>query len=278
MEVESGVSSEDILNLPAPESGVVRLPYGKSKFQFGDLRLPAAGEYTLQPVVIAVHGGYYRARYGLEYLGHVAAALTAVGFATWNIEYRRLGYRGGGWPGTFADVAAAADYLNALAAVYPLDLTRVVAIGHSAGGHLACWLAARHRISAQQPLHSDRPMPIGGAVALAGVLDLRRAWELRLSHGIVRRLLGGTPEQVPERYDAASPLSLLPLGVPQILVHGTADSSVPFEISERYAAAALEKGDEVQLVALPGAGHFEIVDPRTPEWQSVLQSVRKVAK
>lgn len=271
------MSSEDILELPAPEAGVTRLPYGKSKFQFGDLRLPRSGGYSLHPVVIAVHGGYYRARYGLGYLGHVAAALTAAGFATWNIEYRRLGYRGGGWPGTFSDVAAAADHLEALAAVYPLDLSQVVAIGHSAGGQLACWLAGRHRISAQQPLHSERPLPIRGVVSLAGVLDLRRAWDLHLSHGIVRRLLGGTPEQVPERYDIASPLALLPLGVPQILIHGTEDTSVPFEISERYAAAARAKGDQVQLLALPGAGHFELVDPRTPEWQSVLQSVRKVA-
>jgi acetyl esterase/lipase len=270
------MTSEDILELPTPEAGMIRLHYGKSKFQFGDLRLPEAGN-SLHPVVVAVHGGYYRARYGLGYLGHVADALTAAGFATWNIEYRRLGYRGGGWPGTFLDVAAAADHVQALAAVYPLDLSRVVAIGHSAGGHLACWLAARHRISAGQPLHAQHPMPIGGVVALAGVLDLRRAWELRLSHGIVRRLLGGTPEQVPERYDVASPLCLLPLGMPQILIHGTADSSVPFEISERYADAAREKGEDIQLIALPGTGHFEPVDPRTPEWQSVLQSVRKVA-
>ena len=270
------MSSEDILELPAPEAGVIRLPYGTSKYQFADLRLPAAGD-GLHPVVIAVHGGYYRARYGLSYLGHAAAALTAAGFVTWNIEYRRLGYRGGGWPGTFLDVAAAADYLETLAASYPLDLSRVVTVGHSAGGHLACWLAGRHRIPAGQPLHAKRPMPVSGVVALAGVLDLRRAWELRLSHGIVRRLLGGTPEQVPERYDSASPLALLPLGVPQILIHGTQDDSVPFEISERYAEAAREQGDEVQLIALPGAGHFELVDPRTPEWQSVMQSVRKVA-
>jgi acetyl esterase/lipase len=281
----AAATSEDILSLLAPREGLEAHSYGAGKYQFGELRLPTNSPSQRDeavagrgyPVVIGIHGGYYRARYGLDYFGHVCAALTDAGFATWNIEYRRLGYRGGGWPGTFHDVAAAADYLRTLAASgYPLDLGQVIAVGHSAGGHLAAWVAGRRRIAQDSPLYCRDPLPIAAVISLAGVLDLRRAWELRLSRGIVGRLLGGTPEQVPERYDSASPLALLPLGVPRTtLVHGTRDTSVPYELSRRYAEAAVKSGDAAQLVTLEDTGHFEIVDPRTPAWQSVLRSVQQ---
>jgi len=286
----AAASSEDILSLPAPRQGLEIHSYGAGKYQFGELRLPgtdepeggdgavaARGRRQSYPVVIGIHGGYYRARYGLDYFGHVCAALAEVGFATWNIEYRRLGNWGGGWPGTFDDVAAATDYLRTLTANgYPLDLGRVIAMGHSAGGHLAAWVAGRRRIAKGSQLYSQDPLPITAVISLAGVLDLRRAWELRLSRGVVGRLLGGSPEQVPERYDSASPLALLPLGVPRTtLVHGTRDTSVPYEISRRYIEAAVASGDAAELVTLPEIDHFEIVDPRTQAWQSVLRSARQ---
>jgi acetyl esterase/lipase len=223
--------------------------------------------------VVVIHGGFWRNRYGLEYIGHVSAALTAPGAATWNVEYRRIGDPGGGWPGTFHDIGAAVDYVRELAPRYNLDLARVVAIGHSAGGHLACWAAGRHRIPAGDPLHSVSPLPLVGAVSLAGVLDLRRAWELRLSDTVVETFLGGSPEQVPERYRTGSPIELLPLGVRQALVHGTEDENVPFEIGERYHAAAVTHGDDAILVTLRGAGHFEVVDPRSAEWPRVLEAI-----
>src|SRR5579864_48582 len=139
----------EILDLPAPPADV-RLPYGTDQFQFGDLRLPqSAGPH---PVAIVVHGGFWRAQYGLEYAGHLCAALAHAGIATWNLEYRRIGNPGGAWPNTFLDVAQGADYLRVLAEKYPLDLKRVITAGHSAGGHLAVWLAARHRIPAGDPL------------------------------------------------------------------------------------------------------------------------------
>ena len=271
-------SSEAILSTPPPEADI-RLHYGTGRFQFGDLRLPpeseSGGPY---PVVIGVHGGYYRAKYGLTYFGHACSALTTVGMATWNIEYRRLGYPGGGWPGTFQDVAAAADYLRPLSEKYPLDLTRVVALGHSAGGHLACWLAARSRIGKGSQIYTGDPLPLSAAVSLAGVLDLRRAVELGLSRGVVKRLLGGAPAQVPSRYHEASPSELLPLGVPQILIHGTADTSVPYEMSRDYAAAARAGGDSVELVTLPDCGHFAIVDPLASEWNVVRESVLRAIR
>ena len=269
--------SEEILSMPAPETGVIRLAYGGNRYQFGDLRLPTTSADALYPVVIGVHGGYYRARYGLSYFGHLMTALTAAGFATWNIEYRRLGIRGGGWPGTFQDVGAAADHLRTLAATYPIDLRRLVAVGHSAGGHLAAWLAARPKLTAENPLYAAQAIPVAGLVCLAGVLDLRRAYALGLSHGIVRRLMGGTPEQYPERYAAASPMDLLPLGVPEILIHGTEDSSVPYDFSASYQETARARGDNAELVTQQGSGHFEMVDPRSNEWRDVLHAVEKEA-
>jgi pimeloyl-ACP methyl ester carboxylesterase len=174
------------------------------------------------------------------------------------------------------DVGAAADFARTLAQTYPLDLDRVIAAGHSAGGQLAAWLAGRHRIAPQIPLHTADPIQLRGVVALAGVLDLRQAWDLRLSGRVVQQFLGGTPEDCPERYAAASPAELLPLGVRQILIHGTADANVPYAISKDYYERARALGDDVALMTLEGAGHFEPVDPETPQWPVVVEAVRSL--
>jgi acetyl esterase/lipase len=246
----------DILQL-SPPTADARLPYGSDPLQFGDLRLPKTeGRH---PLVIVIHGGFWRSAYHLDHIGHLCAALTAAGLATWNLEYRRIGDNGGGWPGTFEDVLRGADYVAALAEKYPIDAKRTIAVGHSAGGHLALLLAKRQRVR--------------GVVSLAGVADLRRAWELGLSNNVVVSFLGGAPQEVPDRYQEASPLELLPLGVPQQLVHGVRDDVVPFEISENYVKAAKAAGDDARLVALPEAGHFELIDPRSAEWPQVHQTV-----
>jgi len=254
-----------------------RIPYGEEAQQFGDLRLPAGPATEPYPVVIVIHGGYWRARFDLGYFGAACGALAGAGLATWNIEYRRIGDPGGGWPGTFMDVAAATDALRPFAARYPLDLSRTLTLGHSAGGHLALWLAARPRLSAGAALWQADPLPIHGAVALAGVADLRRAWELRLSDHVTDTLMGGDPAQFPDRYASGSPYDLLPLGVPQVLFHGTSDINVPYEISERYVARAQALGDDARLVTQEGAGHFEPVDPSTAEWQAVQQALLALA-
>ncbi|HEV2239278.1 MAG TPA: alpha/beta fold hydrolase [Ktedonobacterales bacterium] len=255
-----------------PRSGepaqIAVLAYGPLPQQFGELRLPAGpGPH---PALVMVHGGFWRARYGLDYFGDICEALAAAGVATWNIEYRRLGDPGGGWPGTLLDVAAAVDHTRTLAARYPLDLARTGALGHSAGGHLALWAAGRARIHAASPLRAEDPLRLRCAVALAGVSDLRRAWELRLSNNVTEEFLGGTPTEVPERYAAASPAELLPLGVTQLLLHGTEDDSVPYDMSMRYLAAAGAAGDGATLMTLAGKGHFEMVDPATAAWRTVL--------
>jgi acetyl esterase/lipase len=265
----------EILDMPAPPADA-RLHYGPDPLQFGDLRLPqGAGPH---PVAIVLHGGFWRARYTLEYAGHLCAALTRAGFATWNLEYRRIGNPGGGWPATFLDAALGADYLRTLAKKYPLDLKNVISLGHSAGGHLALWLAARHRIPPGDTLASADPIALRGAVPLAGVVDLRRGWELRLSDGAVGELMGGPPDKLPQRYHAGSPIELVPLGVRVRLLHGTEDSVVPIEISNGYQKAASRAGDDARLVVLPGADHFAAVDPRSEHWLIVEKTVKDMVR
>jgi acetyl esterase/lipase len=260
----------EILDLPAPAADA-RLHYGPDAFQFGDLRVPEGpGPH---PVAIVIHGGFWRARYGLEYMGHMCEALKRAGIATWNVEYRRIGNPGGGWPGTFLDVAAGADFARRLAEKHHLDAAKSIAIGHSAGGHLAVWLAARRRLPAGSALEIADPLVLHGAVPLAGVVDLRRGWELRLSDGAVGELIGGPPEKFPDRYRAASPIELVPLGVKVRLLHGTEDSVVPIEISNNYQKAASGAGDDARMIVLPGADHFAPVDPRSQHWAKVEAAV-----
>jgi len=263
-----------IFTAPTPQPDV-RIEYGDNPFQFAELRLPKEDDRKSNPlpVVLGVHGGYWMAQFGLEYFTHLCADLTDRGVATYCIEYRRLGNRGGGWPGTFLDVAASADHLRVVAGDYNLDLNRVTVIGHSAGGHLGLWLAARSRIPSQSAVYSCDPLKIHKVVSLAGVNDLLECWEKRLCENVVEHFLAGSPDTQPDRYQAASPAALLPLGVKQILFHGGNDTLVPTSLSESYWRAATEKGDDCTLEVLSGAGHFEVVDPKSPEWRPICEAV-----
>ncbi len=240
-----------------PPGGAQRIRHGPGEFDFGDLRLPA-----LDPphaVVILIHGGFWRATYDLEYMGHAADRLTAAGWATWNIEYRRVGHNGRGYSGMLDDVARASEHV---ASIPGLDVSRVVAAGHSAGGHLALWLAT-----------SKRGVRLCGAVSLAGVADLGGAWELGLGNGAVGEFIGGSPRDVPERFQAASPIQNLPCHTPTRLIHGDADESVPVEIAARFEAVAVAAGDDSRLIRMAGAGHFEPVDPDAREWPIVESTI-----
>lgn len=259
-----------MLEAPSPPADA-RIQYGDNAYQFGDLRLPRGpGPH---PVVVMVHGGFWRARYDLEHVGHLCADLARRGYATWSLEYRRVGHEGGGWPGTFEDAVRGMDFLRTLASSHPLDLSRVVAMGHSAGGHLALWLAARPRLRPGEPFHTPEPFMPRGVVGLAAVADLERAHALRLSNDIVTEFLGGSPAQVPEHYRIGSPSALAPLGVRQVLIHGTEDDTVPFSISADYQARAAALGDDVQLIPLPGVGHFEPINPLAKEWPQVVKAI-----
>jgi acetyl esterase/lipase len=280
---------EQTTNTPSPLKAK-RIAYGPEPLQFGDLYLPnGPGPY---PTVILIHGGYWRARYGLDLMTGLAEDLATRGYAGWNIEYRRVGNLGGGWPGTMLDVALAADYLRRLAPAYALDLQRVVAIGHSAGGHLALWLAARPRIAHDSPLAgssitpqgsnyaeiaTSTPLPLAGAISLAGVVDLEMAWRLNLSNGAVVGLLGGSFIDVPERYAASSPAAMLPLGVPQVLIHGTNDDSVPLQVSQAYTKAAKAVNDPVTYIELEGVDHFDLIDPDSHAWAITIEALQKIA-
>jgi pimeloyl-ACP methyl ester carboxylesterase len=202
----------------------------------------------------------------------MADALKAKGIATWNIEYRRLGQAGSGWPGTYLDVGRGVDYLRSIAAQNHLDLTRVIAVGHSNGGLLAMWVAARSRLPKSSLIYVSDPLPIRGVVDLAGIIDLEAfiSIEQHICGGAVaEEVLGGKPAEVPERYAQASVIKMLPLGVPQILIWGRRDQFVPISLLEKYAQTAEHAGDPARMVSLPEAGHFEIVSPFSATWPAV---------
>ncbi len=235
-------SGEDILSL-APPKADVRVAYGSDANQFVDLRLPKGrGPHGL---AISIHGGFWRAKYDLGYAGHLCAALTAKGIATANLEYRRVGNAGGGWPGTFADVRTAYQFLLQSASQYGLDARRVVVIGHSAGGQLGLCLAAHES-------------GVKAVVSLAGVVDLQRAYSLHLSNDAVVVFLGGTPAEVRDHYQEADPMKLK-IGARQWLVHGAEDDVVPPAFSRDYVAAKQKMKEDARLVEIARAGHFGCV-------------------
>jgi acetyl esterase/lipase len=248
---------DDILDRVAPRADV-RVAYGSDENQFVDLRLPKSkGPHAL---AVVIHGGYWRARYDLGYIGHLCAALAAEGAATANLEYRRVGNLGGGWPGTFADIRAAYQFLIQNARKYEFDAKRVIVIGHSAGGQLALCLAAHEA-------------GVTAAVSLAGVVDLQRAYELHLSNDAVVEFLGGTPAEVADHYREADPMRLA-IGARQWLVHGAADDIVPPALSADYVRVKMKIREDAWLVEIAGAGHFEVVDPRSGAWKNIESVVR----
>ncbi|WP_233159759.1 S9 family peptidase [Pseudonocardia sp. MH-G8] len=251
--------------------GARRIAYGEHPSQFGELTLPAG---TPRGVAVVVHGGFWRQARGLELGRPLAADLADAGLAAWNVEYRRVG-GDGGWPATFEDVATAVDLLagpvqEAAGGRLPLD--RVVAVGHSAGGHLGTWLAARPGLPEGAP-GAGPAVRLRGVVSQAGVLDLVDAEQRGVGSGAASDLLGGGPDELPDRYALASPIARLPLGVPVVCVHGTADANVPIRQSERFVAAA---GDAAELVTLPGADHFAVIDPDTEAWRACRDGVERL--
>lgn len=242
--------------------------YGNDPSQRVNLFLPV-GDYL--PLVVVIHGGFWRSRYSVDLADPLAMELTRFGVAAAAVEYRRVG-NGGGWPTTLADVARAVDQLATQGqqlAEGRLRLDRVAAVGHSAGGQLAAWLT--HRGSLRQgtagSIAPGQPyVPMVGAVAQAGVLDLAGAAEAGLGRGAVIDLMDEQPGSVPQRYFHASPLSHVGDGARVVCVHGDQDDEVPLWQSEKYVAAAEALGDPVKLMTLPGIGHYELIDPDHAAW------------
>jgi acetyl esterase/lipase len=246
-------------------SGPLRAAYGPGADQFLEVTLPAGDGPA--PVVVVLHGGFWRARYGIELARPLAADLAGRGWAAVAVEYRRVG-DGGGWPMTLHDVAAALDALPDVPGAARLDLTDVTVLGHSAGGQLAAWAAGRDRLPAGAPGAGPR-VAVTAAVLQAGVLDLDAAVAADLGAGATTGFLGGTPEELPDRYATADPVRLLPTGVPVLCVHGAADTTVPLDQSERYAAAATQAGDVVEVTVTPD-DHMAVIDVAGEAWRRTV--------
>jgi acetyl esterase/lipase len=257
--------SDDILSRTPPPADM-RLSYGSDPNQFLDLRLPAkaSGAKSAYPLVINIHGGFWRAKYNLEHNGHLCAALTAKGLATANLEYRRIGNDGGGWPGTFEDLRAAYRYLKQNAQARGFSSEKVIVMGHSAGGQLVLSLAAHEA-------------GITGLVSLAGVVDLQKAYQLHLSNDAVVEFLHGTPAEVPDHYREADPMELSIAHARQWLIHGQEDDTVPPAFSRDYVAKKQKRTgsqkEDVHLLEIADAGHFDLIDPRSAAWKRIEETV-----
>jgi len=267
---------DQVAALPAPPADH-RVAYGQDPLQFGELRLPAGrGPF---PVIELIHGGCWLSQYDLGYTRAMADALVGQGYAVWSIEFRRVGNPGGGWPGTFLDVAAATDVVRELAKTFPLDTGRVVAVGHSAGGQLALWLAARAKMPRSSPLFAAAPLHIAGVVSLEGITDLRVYGAVPTGcNAAVRQVVGGTPAQVPDRYAELSPIELVPLGVPVRLLSGDLDQTVKRDQATTFADRARAAGDNAEWIAVPRAGHFDVASPASPAWALVLAAIAAVTR
>ena len=267
------LSAEEVDAFVYPEP-YVRIPYGDDTEQFADLRVPeGSGSH---PVIIWIHGGCWLAEYGgVSPYGKLLEAFAKHGIASWNIEYRRIGNEGGGWPGTFQDVIRGADKLLEVAEEYNLDTTRVVAGGHSAGGHLALWLGARGRFNEKSLLSSSMEIQLQGIFALAPAADLAYLHEQKVCGHVVDKLMGGSPQKFPERYAQVSATELVPIGLPQLLIIGEHDKKWR-PVGERYYQAAEIAGDEVRMIIAAESGHFEMMDPDSSSWPLVLKGLHEL--
>jgi pimeloyl-ACP methyl ester carboxylesterase len=257
----------DVLTRPSSPPDFT-LRYGEHSDQVADVRVPGIHD---APLVIFIHGGFWQAAYDRSHAGPLAADLVERGYAVATIEYRRVGQPGGGWPGTFSDVAAAIAAVPDLLAKElahrgqpPVNVDRPILAGHSAGGQLALWYAA------------VAPDAVRGVLALAPVADLIAAQRLGLGDDAVLGLLGGAPDALPDRYASADPMAHLPLKVPTVIVHGVDDDRVPIELARDYTAAAARTGDDTTLVELAGVEHFAVIDPLSAAWPAVLDALRTV--
>ncbi|GGK76124.1 alpha/beta hydrolase family protein [Rufibacter glacialis] len=265
---------QDLVQQPMPAPGV-RLAYGPDSLQFGELRVPEGkGPF---PVVVLIHGGCWLSQYNYRYMNYASAALAKAGFATWNIEFRRVGNPGGGYPGTFLDVAQAVDHVRVLARQYPVKAKEVVLMGHSAGGHLALWAAGRSELPRSSALYTKKPLKVKGVVALAGIPDLTTYSTQKGScNAAVEKLLGGLPTAMPHRYAEATPSPALALKTPVRMVQGGKDPIVPVSQAQNFVNHSSSRNNKAKVVLLPEAGHFDLVAPTSPVWPTIEQAVKEL--
>ncbi len=255
-----------------------RMVYGeRSPLQFGDLRLPSSppppGGY---PVIVFVHGGAWLADWSKDHTEPFAEALTEQGFATWDLEFRRIGNRNGGYPGTFEDLADGTDYLRTVAESYPLNLGQVIASGHSSGGHLALWLGGRHRLPESSPLFRANPLPLAGVISIAGVNDLELSLELGDRTDVLTLTGAESLETGAARFAETNPARLRPFGIPQTLMIGDRDAKWRLDMTKRDADHANASGDLTRHVIVPGANHMDVIDPRSGFARGVALEARQI--
>ena len=275
-----------------PGSAPERIKYGTADTSFGELVVPRDGAGPF-PVAVLLHGGCWLSTRGnVQQMRPIATMLADHGIASWNVEYRRVGHAGGGWPGTFRDVSDATDFVLDLAATHPLDVKRVVVIGHSSGGYFAAWLAGRHHLPGGNPLVGPSPLkPTGSGaarrVSRSAVIDSKGTdGRLFCDEPILSRLIGGAPESVPDHFRLASPLGLLPFGIPQEYVVSSQRYPVtphrPLAAGRTtlampdYPALAREAGDRVTVQIVPDADHFDFLQPAKPAWAAVEAAVTRI--
>jgi len=249
----------NVLERPAPPPDET-LAYGPEPSHVIDLRFPPRRP---APLIVLIHGGFWRPAYDRTHLGPMATALAGAGYVVAIPEYRRAGMAEEGWAGTFNDIAMALDQVADLAGAHGADIGKITWAGHSAGGHLALWAAARPGLPAASPWHG--PCTATHVVSLAGCNSLRLCAEWNLGAGAARNLMGGLPQDVPERYAVADPAALPPPPVPVTLVHGTDDDRVPVGMSHAYGTGT--------VIEIPGAGHFDLIDPDSPAWPQVAAAL-----
>ena len=271
----------DVVNALPSKAADVRSAYGPAPPQFGELRLPKGD--GPHPVAVVLHGGCWLSIYAdLHNADALADALRDEGIATWNVEYRCVDQEGGGWPGTFLDAGRAADHLRNLAADHDLDLDRVITIGHSAGGHLALWTAARRKLPDESPLGTGDSLSVRGVVVLGGPGDLKAFAphaDAECRQGVVAELLGGSGvsyEKLEERYRCGSPVELLPFGVRQVMISTEHDWVVPPDLGEAYTEAARNAGDDIEHLVVQGTGHHEFMVPGSVTWPAIRQAVHSL--
>ena len=268
------LTDDEIVAMASPPPDA-RIAYGDESLQFGYLRLPEGrGPH---PTIIFIHGGCWLSAYDIQHTGPAEQALADAGYAVWSIEYRRVGDEGSTWPGLFLDIGLGVDHLYELAGEYPLDLDRVIAAGHSAGGALALWAAARSRIPASSELHVARPLPIHGVLALTPAPTLEALHSAGVCGDVVNSFMGGAPEDYPERYDSASPMRLTPVGVPQRIIVGAYDQAWGPSGRAYFEHASAEGRSAVTLREASESGHFEVIVPTTTSWALVLDELRSLS-
>jgi acetyl esterase/lipase len=270
---------DDLTRNPAPHA-TRQIAYGAGPNQFAELWLPdRPGPH---PVVLMVHGGCWQAKIAtLHIMAYIAEDLRRRGIAVWNVEYRGVDQPGGGYPGSFQDVAAAADALRASAPQYGLDLKRVVSVGHSAGGHFVFWLAGRPRLPASSPLHTPDPLPIAAAVSLGGLPDLaadRTMKDAGCGAGAVERLTGQAQGRAGDVYADTSPAELEPIGVPQLMIQGELDPVSPPFVAADYQARARARGGKVRAIVIPETGHAELIAPQSHAWAREVQEIQALLR